>query len=133
MGPAPAALQERDHQPALHIREHQHVFALSGQQELQPIYPSYCTVTACVSYGMTCMLAEVTHTSLFPDKMQPRVTIGSRESICSILRHCTLMAFISRNIPVKYLRNKNATTCDVHNDMLYTYNQGVILSGLRGL
>jgi hypothetical protein len=32
-----------------------------------------------------------------------------------------------------YPRNKSATTCDQRNEMVYTYNQGVILSGLRGL
>lgn len=32
-----------------------------------------------------------------------------------------------------YPRNKSATTCDSRNEMVYTYNQGVILSGLRGL
>lgn len=28
---------------------------------------------------------------------------------------------------------KNGTKCDIRNDMVYTYNQGVLLSGLRGL
>jgi hypothetical protein len=32
-----------------------------------------------------------------------------------------------------YRRDKNATTCDERNEMVYTYNQGVVLSGLRGL
>lgn len=32
-----------------------------------------------------------------------------------------------------YPRNKSATTCNERNEMVYTYNQGVILSGLRGL
>ncbi|KAH7406634.1 hypothetical protein DE146DRAFT_753195 [Phaeosphaeria sp. MPI-PUGE-AT-0046c] len=32
-----------------------------------------------------------------------------------------------------YRTNKSATTCDDRNDMVYTYNQGVILSGLRNL
>ncbi|KAF2822377.1 Six-hairpin glycosidase [Ophiobolus disseminans] len=32
-----------------------------------------------------------------------------------------------------YAKNRSATTCDVRNEMVYTYNQGVILSGLRGL
>lgn len=32
-----------------------------------------------------------------------------------------------------YRTNKSATTCDERNEMVYTYNQGVILSGLRGL
>jgi hypothetical protein len=32
-----------------------------------------------------------------------------------------------------YRNNKSATTCDERNEMVYTYNQGVILSGLRGL
>jgi hypothetical protein len=32
-----------------------------------------------------------------------------------------------------YRWNKSATTCNERNEMVYTYNQGVILSGLRGL
>jgi len=32
-----------------------------------------------------------------------------------------------------YRWNHSKTTCDERNEMLYTYNQGVILSGLRGL
>lgn len=32
-----------------------------------------------------------------------------------------------------YTRNKSKTECDERNEMVYTYNQGVILSGLRGL
>lgn len=32
-----------------------------------------------------------------------------------------------------YRTDPNATTCDERNDMVYTYNQGVILSGLRGM
>jgi hypothetical protein len=32
-----------------------------------------------------------------------------------------------------YSKNKSATTCNERNEMVYTYNQGVILSGLRGL
>ncbi|OAL45899.1 Six-hairpin glycosidase [Pyrenochaeta sp. DS3sAY3a] len=32
-----------------------------------------------------------------------------------------------------YRENRSKTTCDERNDMVYTYNQGVILSGLRGL
>lgn len=32
-----------------------------------------------------------------------------------------------------YRTNHSATTCDDRNDMVYTYNQGVILSGLRDL
>jgi hypothetical protein len=32
-----------------------------------------------------------------------------------------------------YRWNKSATTCNERNEMIYTYNQGVILSGLRGL
>jgi hypothetical protein len=32
-----------------------------------------------------------------------------------------------------YRTNKSATTCDERNEMVYTYNQGVILSGMRGL
>ncbi|KAJ4363914.1 hypothetical protein N0V83_009366 [Neocucurbitaria cava] len=32
-----------------------------------------------------------------------------------------------------YRQNHSKTTCDERNEMVYTYNQGVILSGLRGL
>ncbi|KAF2439690.1 glycoside hydrolase family 76 protein [Karstenula rhodostoma CBS 690.94] len=32
-----------------------------------------------------------------------------------------------------YAQNHSKTTCDERNEMVYTYNQGVILSGLRGL
>jgi hypothetical protein len=32
-----------------------------------------------------------------------------------------------------YRQNKSRTVCDERNEMVYTYNQGVILSGLRGL
>lgn len=32
-----------------------------------------------------------------------------------------------------YRQNHSKTTCDERNDMVYTYNQGVILTGLRGL
>ncbi|KAH8721568.1 glycosyl hydrolase family 76-domain-containing protein, partial [Phaeosphaeriaceae sp. PMI808] len=32
-----------------------------------------------------------------------------------------------------YKTNKSATTCDERNEMVYTYNQGVVLSALRGL
>ncbi|KAH7355677.1 hypothetical protein BKA66DRAFT_474996 [Pyrenochaeta sp. MPI-SDFR-AT-0127] len=32
-----------------------------------------------------------------------------------------------------YRQNRSKTTCDERNEMVYTYNQGVILSGLRGL
>ena len=32
-----------------------------------------------------------------------------------------------------YASNHSKTTCDERNEMVYTYNQGVILSGLRGL
>lgn len=32
-----------------------------------------------------------------------------------------------------YRSNHSKTTCDDRNDMVYTYNQGVVLSGLRGL
>lgn len=32
-----------------------------------------------------------------------------------------------------YEKNRSKTTCDERNNMIYTYNQGVVLSGLRGL